>query len=309
MPQLYHTFPRRQGNDVKKKGLVVLESILQNGLLLTPELFQFAEAKLNGAIDPILVSQKRVCFTELSETELSDHGKVFGPISMEWDLNQLKLAHVCPVFYVPHDANSAVWDSAIGTMLARFAEIQSFLAFLDKFNMYYATLQDKNQTIKITRNGKDDYTSPITFNQMHQFLDSIFQDKRPVTELLGAVKAMGCIFYPVENLQFTKELAFYHQKEWRIIYGILEAGKDICSIPNDQEKETLISLDQDFFLKEKKFPDGVKRIVDECRFLKSIRGTPIANTIKRIIAPIDYIDSIRHLLKRYNLEIPISLLP
>src|SRR5262245_56796620 len=94
----YHSFPRRPSVN----GLSILRSIIERGLLLTPEKFEFREPLDDGSSSaPASIFQKRICFTELSPNELPAHSKLFGTFALEFDINTLRAMGAIPVFYVP----------------------------------------------------------------------------------------------------------------------------------------------------------------------------------------------------------------
>ena len=84
----YHSFARRSPADENGYGkeLQILQSMLDVGLLLTPERIEFKERLRDGSYsEPATIFQKRICFTELSEEELPAHCTNFGEFSIEWD--------------------------------------------------------------------------------------------------------------------------------------------------------------------------------------------------------------------------------
>lgn len=88
---MYHSFPRR-GKDEVEKGLRILESIAERGLLLTPELVNWpGEIKANGRRGhPVTAYQKRICFTNLRRDELQIHAETFGKFALEFDVSTLR---------------------------------------------------------------------------------------------------------------------------------------------------------------------------------------------------------------------------
>src|SRR5580693_2307045 len=99
----YHSFPRprRKGGDEQLKGLKILEAIVDFGLVLAPEATKWEYPHADGSPPRRMeIAQRRVCFTELEPKELPEHGRVFGPIALEFDVETLKSFFAMPVFYV-----------------------------------------------------------------------------------------------------------------------------------------------------------------------------------------------------------------
>ena len=54
-----------------------------------------------GVASPLRLFQQRICFTELSPDELTNHSETFGPFAMEFDIGALRRAGALPVIYMP----------------------------------------------------------------------------------------------------------------------------------------------------------------------------------------------------------------
>ena len=99
----YHSFPRpRQGlseEDNCEKGLRILRSMADIGLLLTPETLEFREFLEDGTLGPkVVAAQRRACFTELAPSELRRHSLEFGPFALELDVMSLRELGAMPVW-------------------------------------------------------------------------------------------------------------------------------------------------------------------------------------------------------------------
>lgn len=131
---MYHSFPRRGKGEVEK-GLKILESIAERGLLLTPELVNWpGEIKANGRRGhPVTAYQKRVCFTNLRRDELPTHAETFGKFALEFDVSTLRGLGAVPVFYVPVSAEEDAGLSGVGAaFVSRLADWQATLERLQE---------------------------------------------------------------------------------------------------------------------------------------------------------------------------------
>lgn len=91
---LYHSFARPHRGETpeaqRARSLKVLRSILDHGILLSPERVDFTEGRSDGSKRALWLAQTRACFTLLEPDKLEMHSKVFGPISLEWEVEELQ---------------------------------------------------------------------------------------------------------------------------------------------------------------------------------------------------------------------------
>lgn len=152
----YHSFPRRtEGQDVNAKGLSILRSLAASGLLLTPEKTVWSEFTNDGGrAQPVEVFQKRACFTELAPTELSGHASLFGPFTIEFEIETLRLLGAIPVFYLPSPGTEERGLGGVSAaLIARMAEIQQVLSRLAAIRQLTAATTNKEERIQVTVNG------------------------------------------------------------------------------------------------------------------------------------------------------------
>ena len=135
----YHSFPQAPvppdeewlGHpECYKVGLGIIEAICRVGLLLTPERWEFPPEEVSGGrpSEPLPVFQKRLCFTELSPSELSNHASYFGPFSLEYELITLCNIGLMPVIYIPNATSSGAGYSGVGiSIVNRLREIETLL--------------------------------------------------------------------------------------------------------------------------------------------------------------------------------------
>jgi len=101
----FHTFPRPKPNEGDKvtleRAVKILRFMVDTGLVLAPEIVTWEIAMPDGGVERLQVLQQRVCFTELAVSELSKHAATFGPISLSFDIGQLRAVGLTPVIYVP----------------------------------------------------------------------------------------------------------------------------------------------------------------------------------------------------------------
>jgi hypothetical protein len=131
---------------------------------------------------------------------------------------------------------------------------------------------------------------------------------QPIDALLGAVRAMAGFFYPVENLKYTGELAYYRQREWRLIGNMMLNGVAVTGKPVADDVAALVSINPQFFEREVQFPSGTSKRVEQCQLYKNYLGQPLHRVFRRIIAPNQSVDEVRGLLKQRDLNVEVAIL-
>src|ERR1022692_3330923 len=118
----YHSFPRlRRGETPEQqveKGLRILALIGKTGLVLAPEIVVWKQPTQDGNVRVLEQLQKRICFTELSEADLPEHGRRFGRFAIEFDLGWERLGE--------DNMLPAAWGPVAHGLLARrlFGELR-----------------------------------------------------------------------------------------------------------------------------------------------------------------------------------------
>jgi hypothetical protein len=88
---------------------------------LTPQFIEWKQPSLGGASRPFPVLQKRVCFTELSPSELNGHAEKFGHFALEFEIDVVRRLGAMLVFYVPQPTSESGDGSVVGTALLAIA--------------------------------------------------------------------------------------------------------------------------------------------------------------------------------------------
>jgi hypothetical protein len=279
----YHSFPRKHPNDIGH-GLSVLHSILKSGLLLTPEVISWREpGRPRDQAPKISVLQTRICFTELLPRQLAEHSTLFGRFALEFSVESLRELGAIPVFYVPNSAELVKGlDGAGQALVMRVAQIQTLL---ERFR------QMKNQ-------------SPAK-----EVLVSASEGLLSLEELCFSLVALQNLLAPTENLDHTKPLFYYRQREWRIIENFAVNGHWPIRKPSDQEREALLATDG-FFQKELKFePARINQVIDGCRFFSDLGGTSVIQRVRRILVPSEALSDASQVVQKAGFAIPVEAQP
>jgi hypothetical protein len=117
----YHSFPRLRPDDqmdkIVSKGLSILENIKTIGLIIAPEIVEWKQPLVDGGTRVTRLRQKRISFTELSRSEVAEHGKKFGPFSLEFKIDVLRRLGALPVIYMPQSLRTSGDLSVLGSMI------------------------------------------------------------------------------------------------------------------------------------------------------------------------------------------------
>lgn len=306
----YHSFPRtRKDSDAKHAhGLAILESILERGLLLTPEIRTFQERRQGGAPAPQWsIAQKRICFTELSPAELPAHARTFGAFALEWEIDTLRAMGAIPTFYVPMHAQPESLEGVGAAMLARLGEIEQVLNRL-RVMQEVASHARPNEAMQLTLNGLPIAATRATAGGAVDLLACLTADTQPVADLEAALKWASGLVYPIDDPRYPGPLRYYRQREWKILANMVQEGVAITRRPSAEEIRVLLALDPDFFGRPLEFPTGTEARADQCQFYSEFRGKPVASFVRRIIAPELAVNDVTSRLKSRGLSIEVTVL-
>lgn len=320
---MYHSFPRSKDQD----GFETLRAILRSGVLLVPEIVSWpAEFMADGSRGPdIAAGQKRVCFTELSPSELPAHAQTFGEFAIEIETHDLRRLGALPVMYVPVAADDDGLSGLGQALVARAHDTQQLLERLKELLDFalVAEAADPGAQIGVrTDSGTGDLmlaTSATThaLRFPKSLLDQTFRqnpEDRPVVPVGGALlgitagglasilrmitwnlqstelqrnslRGLAGLLYPTERIGRSEPLAYYRQREWRILGNVAKKGQKALDKPTSLEIEALLALNARFFGKTLPFRSGPKRVADECEYLRDLDGRPFRSFIRRIVCP------------------------
>ena len=277
----FHSFPRRRGAETRDaqlaKAVKIAESLLKNGLLLTPENFRIPILGRGGAVmDHLEAAQRRACFTELEPAALPEHASTFGPFSLVYEIPELRRLGALPVFYIPLQGSGDHLSGLATELIGGLADSSRLVSQLHAARRHLAN----DVTLKIDYRGRS-----VTFGQenveaIRFFLDVMADgaacDLDATQANLGTI--VSC-FYPTENPEYTEPLHYYRQREWRIIGGTFTFEGQPWVIPaNRDQVNELMNIDGPFFGKELEFSEpkhgiGAKvndTIANRSHFLKNI---------------------------------------
>ena len=241
------------------------------------------------------VQQRRLCFTELSPAELPRHADEFGHFALEFEIDVLTI----PVFYIPRQVGSEGEVTALGSILViqiidamilamRLAGVKKILEdaplaageFPCTFGFTETKLQTFNLDVAETRKVIEAFTYSLT----------------PPDMLEDSLTALLSFFYPADDIERNKTLAYYRQREWRIVGNIAVRREELMRRPRTEFVERLLEIDQEFFGREFP-PSSGKRLADEIYVFPGIGEKRIIEMARRIIVPDVAVGKAKSILK------------
>ena len=297
----YHSFPRpRQGETHKEtasRGWAILKSMKELGLILAPEVVKWHTPVNLGTPSPIQVLQRRICFTELSQQELSRHSNRFGPFALELDTTSLRRVGALPVIYMPQalseqDPLALLGPFVVGHLgqIRSTLELLNYLGHLD--NPAYVQNLGENvladDVIINLRNGDESRGTvqefQVPWKAIKDILSFIGFERAPFDAMTGAISIAQALLYPTDDDHHDQELGYYRQREWRITadYHVNESPRSRSL--QDEEKKLLIKLDKSFWRRNIHPSKPIPR-VDEALALVQPTPTELLDMVTRIIVP------------------------
>lgn len=298
---VYHSFPRRRSGheDEIDSGLQILRSIVKSGLLLTPEKTVWQEPISSGGLsESVPLFQKRACFTDLAPSELKEHSNSFGRFSLEFEFQVLRQLGAIPVFYLPpSSADGKGLDSLAASLLCRVGEIQTLLNRLGDLEDLVKGTENKREVVDVRNNetGKQQHTR-MSIGGVQDFLSFLTHGTQPASILSNALRGFSGFFCPTEDLSYTDPLGYYRQREWRIVANMSKLGEEQTRAVSEEEVETLLQIDAEFYHRELEFPSGTHRLVDQCQYFEALEGKKFIQYARRVIVPREAIDEATNIL-------------
>ena len=310
----YHSFPRiRHGDNhetILKDGLKILKSVHDIGLILAPELVEWKQLLVDGTTRSTIVRQNRISFTELAVDEVKEHGKKFGPFSLEFKVDTLRRLGALPVIYMPrYFSDNSHFSSLASTIVGEISDIKYTVTLLHQLSQmlninYLKTLDSSAETISPDavfnlQNGDEKegivQNTAIPFKNIEGILKYIGYKNAPFELMIGVLNAVQSLFYPTDSEIGETSLNYYRQREWRLIGGFALKNIPQSRTLTPAEKVSLAKINSFFWNKE--LNDGkisLKRI-DEATVINSYDDNPIKDAIAHIYVPDKAFDEAREL--------------
>ncbi|MGO8869716.1 MAG: hypothetical protein ACLQME_24780 [Alphaproteobacteria bacterium] len=309
----YHSFPRPRKSRTNEKGLKILESITDFGLVLAPEVTRWEYPHASGAPPRKMeMVQRRVCFTELAPKDLPKHAEEFGPFALEFDIDALKAQNALPVFYIPKGTPAV---SSLGQTLV--IQIVDAMCLIDRMAQVKhfidtTTTSGSRQNFEFGSSDRKRLFS-LDVDEAARSIEGIGYAVTPPEMLSLALEGALNFFYPADadDTRENSTLKYYRQREWRIAGNIGRMGKDLMGLPPQSLIDRLLDIDPEFYGKEFPKPEVVltnpslknqvfgERLVDWVYVYQGIDDRHIVGAARRVIVPRDAIDRATKILSKH----------
>jgi len=291
----YHSFPRpRTGEDPIAKGLAILKCFRTFGLVLGTEVVLWKQPTA-GTPREIRLVQPRVCFTELGEAELPGHADRFGPFALEFEISQLRRIGALPVIYTPQQLATDPGYSAIAATIV--AQTHDAKYAIDQLANLHATIQQvragphlvpKGCPVNLQNtddNGNVVSTSTIPIEHAEAMLSYLAYRNAPLALMSAVLGSVSHLFYPTDDQIHDEELAYYRQREWRVLAYLQKNGAPLARALTPAEQTALLAVDQRFWATQ--LTDGKRTFsrVDETRTIDTLEGKPVLSCVRRVLVP------------------------
>lgn len=286
------------------------------GLLLTPQLIEWQQPSAGDAPPRILpVTQKRVCFTELSPHELPAHAERFGHFALEFDIDVVRCLGAVPVSYIPQPSKTAADGSAVGTGLLAIATdcwaVVQRMAFLDRtFKGPIPVLEKFSMEVGFASSvdGKGKYT--LDRDKSKNFLAAIGHAVTPWTDLEHGAYGLLNFFHPTDNAKSDRTLEYYREREWRIAYSFalnLPDGSraEVMHVPTADERRRFVEIDPEFFDRTIRRDVGDVQTLDASLVYPGLGGKRIIDVVRRVIVPALAVERAREVLAELESPPPV----
>ena len=306
----YHSFPRpRPGetpSETASRGWAILQSMKKLGLILAPEVVEWRTPVNLGTPSPIQILQRRICFTELSPQELTEHSKHFGPFALEFETTALRRVGALPVIYMPQALSEQDHLALLGPFVV--GHLEQIRGTLEKLNSLDeigspAYLQNLGAThiaddciVTLTnedQSGGTVQTFQVPWKAIRDLLSYMNFETAPFNAMTGVTSITQALFYQTDDDHHDQELGYYRQREWRITADYYVNGIRSGRSLQDEEKALLLELDESFWggntLPSKPIPR-----VAEALALVQPAPAELLEKVTRIIVPDDFADQARH---------------
>jgi hypothetical protein len=301
---LYHCFPRNiKGKNEYRIGEATLESIIDYGLLLTPEHITWQNQwPSKGQHINFTYIQQRACFTELGRRQLKKHSEVFGRYGIELNIESGRDLGALPVFYIPLPSSSKNLSDIGVKMMHTLSELENVMTLLTEIDSF-----DQEESKPLYFQGQQ---VGCTISQAKSIVKTLFTNGTSPKNLRNFFDFFLGHFYPTENLQYNSFLSYYKQREWRISGHLSHYhGKVVTELPIDL-KDKLLKINDKFFSKGIEY-HGLWKLVEGTLIHNGFRfiNRDFFSYVNSVLCPIERVEAVEKILqkkKKYLNVIPIA---
>jgi hypothetical protein len=269
-----------------------------------PEHIEWKQPTAKGKpprIFPIL--QKRICFTELTVSELPQHAKEFGRFSLEFDIDTLRRLGAIPVFYIPQPTAEGLDGNAVGvgllgvtmdarTIIGRLAGLARIL------NGPTPVAEQLTLNMSFTRSPEQTGNFTINSAEAKSLLRAVGHGTTPWDPLDFGINSLLNFFYPADDVKHDKLLDYYRQREWRIACAFTINGIQVLRVPTASEKARFLKIDPKFFGRQIQTDSGPVNALDNALVHPGLNGITMIQMVRRVIVPAAAVGRVTNILAK-----------
>lgn len=303
----YHSFPRRRdGVDPVERGLQILHSIADFGFVLAPEIRHWKQPNSDGTLREHHSVERRISFTQLTPRQLRKHSKRFGPFALEFEVQELRHLGGLPVFYIPQTITSDAGASSLAlTFVFQLYDCQFTMNNLHKLSSIASSGNDLIPLCNIGDDGNVINSYRVPSATLRDVISFIQFRTSPFHLMAGTLDGVSNLFCSTDDPTDDKLLAFYREREWRIIGNVARNGIVYTRNINQTEKDKLTEIDPEYWNRTISGGSHSFRRVDEILILPSFEGNHIVHRIRRIIVPPRAVRKAKEIFESANLAVKV----
>lgn len=294
---LFHSFPRpngRSADEVMRLGLAILRNTFDVGLVLAPEVVTWK----HQFGDTTTILQRRMCFTELAESELREHARTFGPFALRFSPEKLRAAGAMPVIYAPqelpgHPASfiaefcvKAAWHTKY--VLEKLEELRSLAETLNTgtYNGCPVSIDANVNLSNVTPEGIQVNGFKIKASDIAALMTHIGYQNIPFAHSIAMLATYENMFYPTDNTHSDDMLGYYRQREWRLVLSNIEFnGQPLSRSLTTDERKKLEIIDPVFWQRELTLRGQASRRSALAHLYLPHGGLTLCDLIESIVVP------------------------
>ena len=332
--RFYHAFPRvprtsqLEDADRRSLGERILGSILRHGLLLAPEPLHIPPNPASDLASPpsTTIIQRRASFTLLEPEELHaphPHAEMFGRFAIGVGTMTARELGMVPTLYYYRSADAdrrrGPEDSGISQeILYRLSEVRRLLialAHLEACAFPASRLHRSVEQLRIFGLVLDDEVNikaeldALQQSEARRVSRLLNTDRVPAWNLAEWIEIILSMFQTADSGERRRHLAYYAQREWRIVQFLAEGTK--CFPLREEYWPFLVSspagswtvlanarreIEQAMRGRKSSFD------LDECYLLMGAGGRPFREFISELVVPVECGNSARSLLQEVGLS-------
>lgn len=332
----------REANNKSQGDLAlrILTSILKFGILCTPEklnIYPDKNTTNKEKIDLIkkkqpefIYQQSRFCMSLCTENDIYNpeiysqkysHAHLFGPFAISFDPKISRILGIMPTtYFTPSDIfgeeyspNMRATPGLSLQIIQRLKELRDILVILaliehslvieEGFSLPgLDILKQLNLDNLPFETEAVDKTLQLTAFQRKKIFELFNTDRLNAFDMIGYVEMMFSLFQETDSSIDGASLAFYQQREWRLIHHMRHGMKWYCLGRQPAFKNPHLPAKINRILEIRKILKRVsghnhlsEKYFSGCWLLEEVDGLPVKEYISSIITPADFKDDVRRI--------------